>query len=41
MTTADVIFKLAIAEAEAFKERAQEAGLTAQEALQLFWYLNR
>lgn len=34
MATADVIFKLAIAEAEAFKERAQEA-------LQLFWHLNR
>lgn len=41
MSTADVIFKLAIAEAEAFKERAEEAGLTAQEALQLFWYLKR
>lgn len=41
MATTDVIFKLAIAEAEAFKERAQEAGLTTQEALQLFWCLNR
>lgn len=29
MATADVIFKLAIAEAEAFKERAEEAGLPA------------
>ena len=41
MTTADVIFKLAIAEAEAFKEYAQEAGLTQQEALQLFWLISQ
>ena len=41
MSTADVIFKVSISEAEAFKERAQEAVLTSQEALQLFWLINR
>jgi hypothetical protein len=41
MTTADVIFKLAIAEAEAFKESAEGAGLTPQEALEVAYLLYR
>lgn len=39
MATNEEIFKLIIAEAVAFKERAEEAGLTAQEALQVAYYI--
>lgn len=41
MTVADALFEQAIAEAEAFKEQAKCAGLTQQEALALFWFLQR